>query len=153
MFACTATQTCVVNILPARRSSARESADRRREGPSSGSIAREYRTLSSFRPVLLLFFCLSRRWRGDRSRRRRVSKPSRRLDRSIDRADRSTRLGSMDLVFVILKFVFFCFWKIRTFPRAESPRATRTRREFLFRNSYPRYASVGVPASNTSRAA
>lgn len=30
--------------------------------------------------------------------------------------------------------------------------ATRTRREFLFRNSYPRYASVGVPAGNTSRA-
>lgn len=30
--------------------------------------------------------------------------------------------------------------------------ATPTRREFLFRNSYPRYASVGVPAGNTSRA-
>lgn len=107
MFACTATQTCVVNYLPARRSSARESTDRRRERPSNGSIAREYRTLSSFRPVLCSFLFISSMERH-RSRRR-VSKSSRRLDRSIDRADRSARLGSMDLVFVILKFVFFLF--------------------------------------------
>lgn len=47
------------------------------------------------------------------------------LDRPIDRADASTDFGSMDLVFIILKFVLlfifiFFFWKIRTFPRAES---------------------------------
>lgn len=52
-------------------------------------------------------------------------------------------------MFVILKFVFFFVFGKLGPSREPSGRATRTRREFLFRNSYPRYASVGVPASNT----
>jgi len=74
--------------------------------------------------------------------------------RPLDRADAD---GPREYGFSVHYFLnlfysfFFFFWKIRTFPRAPSRApATRTRREFLFRNSYPRYASVGVPASNTS---
>lgn len=60
MFACTATQTCVVNISRSVVRRREESSDRRRGRSRGGSIARalesrEYRTLSSLRPVLLLF--------------------------------------------------------------------------------------------------
>lgn len=88
-----------------------------------------------------------------------TSTPSSRLSsitRSIDRAnvDGSWEYGFLVFYLFLNLFFIIIFFFGKLGPSRVPSRigATRTRREFLFRNSYPRYASVGVPASNTSRA-
>lgn len=122
MFACTATQTCVVNI-------SRPVGHRRENRPIGDESvlkvdrlraeSREYRTLSSFRPVLFLLFFFISSMERHRSRvivcRSRLADS---IDRSIARIDRRAS-GVWILCSLFLNLFFFCFWKIRTFPRAE----------------------------------
>lgn len=110
MFACTATQTCVVNIsrpVGHRRGNRPIGDESVLEKDRLRAESQEYRTLVVVLGpyCVMLFLFSSRRWRGIDRVVRHVS--SRRSDRPIARI--STNRGSMDLVFIIFKFVFFFF--------------------------------------------
>lgn len=127
MFACTATQTCVVNILTFRRSQAAKdrSIGDERVLKSVFHQIRPISLLSSLRPVFLLYFfllfifsvsyfvfCFFRFLLLLVDREALIasyaSKPSHRLDRSI--AARHRWIRRMDLVLIILKFGFPFFY-------------------------------------------